>query len=230
MFKLGAEMAKWSRVSQLYGRLVYHATTNTCAPPCINSQCSNVQQIIFKRFTSRSTLPEPTPTSSPHGNNVTAATEEIYSGPLSRKINFLKIMTLSTSLGTLFLLKDLHSRIEFPNQVVMVIGVGVLLLFNFLTPLLINLISKKYCVKMYYDHSRKQYMAQIYTFMFKKKTIVFTPEDVVVPSVTKFFTVAFVKNHPMFFDANHFKTVDYYKNIMGYDKPIDFGFDKKHKD
>lgn len=56
--------------------------------------------------------------------------------------------------------------------------------------------------------------------------IIFTPEDVVLPTINKFFTVAYIKGHPLFFDVNHFKSVEFYKNIMGYDKPIEWKLDE----
>lgn len=71
----------------------------------------------------------------------------------------------------LFVLKNIHSRVEFPNQAVMICTLGVWLFFNFLTPFLINLFSKKYCVKIAYDHSRKEYIAEFYTYLFKKTTV-----------------------------------------------------------
>lgn len=42
-----------------------------------------------------------------------------------------------------------------------------------------------------------------------------------MPDINRLLTVAYVKGYPLFFDVDNFKTINYYKNIMSYDKPVD---------
>lgn len=58
--------------------------------------------------------------------------------------------------------------------------------------------------------------------------LVFTPDDVVVPSVTGMFTSCIIKGTPLFLEQKFFHDPNHYIRIMGYDKPVDFKLNNKN--
>lgn len=54
----------------------------------------------------------------------------------------------------------------------------------------------------------------------------FTPKDVEKPGLAQLLTTVIVKGQPMFFILEDFSDLKHYELIMGYDKPMDFGFEK----
>ncbi|KAG8038757.1 hypothetical protein G9C98_000312 [Cotesia typhae] len=54
----------------------------------------------------------------------------------------------------------------------------------------------------------------------------FTPKDIEKPGLAQLLTTVIVKGQPMFFILEDFSDLKHYELIMGYDKPMDFGFEK----
>lgn len=100
--------------------------------------------------------------------------------------------------------------------------IGIVGFFTFVTPFLLNFVTKKYVTHLTYDPKSETYTAETLTFFVKKQKINFTPDDVKVPDVPGMFTSMFVKGIPLFIDPRLFKDPDHYAKIMGYDKPMDF--------
>ncbi|XP_018310662.1 transmembrane protein 70 homolog, mitochondrial [Mycetomoellerius zeteki] len=155
-------------------------------------------------------------------------TEEIYYGPLTKQIKFLKFFSLLTSSGGLMIQPFLYLKAVENDNIGAVLGLFACIgFFAITTPLLIHMITKKYITHLYYNAKEDIYIANTYSLFARTKKITFTPEDVVVPDVNGMFTNCIIKNIPLFLEQKFFYDSSHYIRIMGYDKPIDF---KLHND
>ncbi|XP_032687777.1 transmembrane protein 70 homolog, mitochondrial [Odontomachus brunneus] len=148
---------------------------------------------------------------------------EIYYGNLTKNIRSLKIFSLITSIGGLLFQPFFYMKAVENGNTEAVIGIFALISFIAVsTPILLNLVTKKYVTHIYYDPSEDKYIANTYNLFVVKKKLEFTPEDVVVPDVNGMFTNCIIKGTPLFLEQKFFYDPSHYIRIMGYDKPVDF--------
>ncbi|XP_012054676.1 PREDICTED: transmembrane protein 70 homolog, mitochondrial [Atta cephalotes] len=153
---------------------------------------------------------------------------EIYYGPLTKQIKFLKFFSLLTSSGGLMIQPFLYLKAIENGNTGAVLGLFACIgFFAITTPLLIHMITKKYVTYLYYNAKEDIYIANTYSLFARTKKLTFTPEDVIVPDVNGMFTNCIIKNIPLFLEQKFFYDPSHYIRIMGYDKPIDF---KLHND
>ncbi|KAL6443427.1 hypothetical protein ACFW04_002937 [Cataglyphis niger] len=154
---------------------------------------------------------------------------EIYYGTLTRQIRALKIFSLLTSTGGLLAQPLLYSKAIESGNTGAVLGIFAFIGFlTVTTPLLIHIVTRKYVTHLYYDVKEDKYIANTYSLFVKKKELVFTPDDVVVPDVTGMFTSCIIKGIPLFLEQKFFYDSTHYIRIMGYDKPIDYKLSNKN--
>ncbi|XP_018342067.1 PREDICTED: transmembrane protein 70 homolog, mitochondrial [Trachymyrmex septentrionalis] len=153
---------------------------------------------------------------------------EIYYGPLTKQIKFLKLFSLLTSSSSLMVQPFLYLKAVENDNIGVILGLFACVgFFAITTPLLIHMITKKYVTHLYYNAKEDIYIANTYSLFARTKQFTFTPEDVVVPDVNGMFTNCIIKNIPLFLEQKFFYDSSHYIRIMGYDKPIDF---KLHND
>ena len=111
----------------------------------------------------------------------------------------VKIFSLSTSFAGLIAQPLLYEQADKmgSSTPVIVAVCGFVGFFTFITPFLLNLITKRYVTEMRYDPFTQEYTAVIITFFLRKKPITFKVEDVIVPEVPGMFTTFLVKTKEM---------------------------------
>lgn len=107
--------------------------------------------------------------------------------------------------------------------------IGAVGFFTFVTPILLNIVTKKYVINVTFDPDKEIYTAETLTFFLRKRKLEFKPEDVKVPDIPGMFTSMLIKDVPLFMDPRMFPNPDHYIKIMGYDKPIDFKLSLKEE-
>ncbi|RWS04236.1 hypothetical protein B4U79_12546, partial [Dinothrombium tinctorium] len=145
----------------------------------------------------------------------------IYSGQLAKNLKAVKYFSLSTSfigvcLQPLFLNKALNSG-------AVVCGVVAFTSFSFIcSPLLLNLISKRYVTELYFDENEKTFTACTLSFFNRKVSVDFKASDVNIPTVPGLFTTFLVFNKlPLFVDQELVTDLEAYKHLLGFDKPLE---------
>ncbi|XP_011311576.1 transmembrane protein 70 homolog, mitochondrial isoform X2 [Fopius arisanus] len=147
----------------------------------------------------------------------------IYEGRLSKRIKYIKIFSLSTSLMGFLVQPYLLPKILATDSLMAVFGfVCTSSFFALGTPVLLHLITNRYVTKINYDSKRDVYIATIYTIFVKERQVEFTPDDVRKPGMREMITTCYVNEVPVFFDFADFTDIDHYSRILGYDKPMDF--------
>lgn len=142
----------------------------------------------------------------------------IYSGNMTRMIKKLKFFSMSTSLmgiGLQTFIILTASRGGTSSLGVIVAGIttsGVIL-----SPLLVNLVTKRYVTELSFDASTKIFRAKSLSFLNRCKITEFRASDVSIPTVSGFFTSFKVFGQPFFVDPEQFEDIKLYEHLMGYD-------------
>uniref|UniRef100_A0A146MBK4 Transmembrane protein 70, mitochondrial n=1 Tax=Lygus hesperus TaxID=30085 RepID=A0A146MBK4_LYGHE len=150
--------------------------------------------------------------------------EEVYYGPLSKRIRSVKLFSLMTSIMGICaqpVILQRAAELEASSAAIAA-TCGFVGFFTFVTPLLLHSVTKKYVTSVTYDKEADSYTATIYTLFLRKRAICFKPGEAEIPDVGGGFTSAKVRGIPLFMDSRFFSDVHHYKRIMGYDKPLDF--------
>src|SRR5205085_3904506 len=87
-----------------------------------------------------------------------------------------------------------------------------------LSPLLFNILTKRYVTEILYDREQDTFVACTLSFFNRKKYTTFKTEDVKVPPVLGPFTSFLVKGKPYLVDPFGFTHLSYYKRLTGLDK------------
>jgi len=145
----------------------------------------------------------------------------VYQGGQSRLFKGLKRFSLTTSaIGAcaqpylLYQCADMSLLLAVPLF-------SLISLFVVGNPLLIHWIAKKYILSLYYNVDTKVFTAKILSFFAFEQTLTFTAADVEVPDIPSPFTMFKVKGRPLFADEADFTSIEVYKHMMGFDKPLD---------
>ncbi|CAF0759570.1 unnamed protein product [Didymodactylos carnosus] len=179
---------------------------------------SSTIQLLKKEKTTTTPLSSATNTNNELG-------ELVYSGSLDRPLMIAKSLSLSSSIGGLCIYPAVffNSDLLAADNKVIIISFSIITgLFIFITPVLMQLISKRYLIQIYYNSIKNQFTAYYKNFFLIRRKIVFTPDDVKVPPVTGIFTTCLIKQKPYFINNEDFKDKDILKKMLGYDKPFDF--------
>ncbi|KAJ4443858.1 transmembrane protein 70 homolog, mitochondrial [Periplaneta americana] len=155
---------------------------------------------------------------------------EIYYGILTPQIRAVKIFSLLSSVAGLAaqpILFQHASNLETPLLVALFGFVG---FFTFVTPFLLNMVTKKYVTYIHFNSDTGKYSATRLNFFLQEKKISFTAGEVVVPDVPGMFTSFQIKGSPLFVDPRLFEDPAHYAKMMGFDKPIDFKLSKDKQD
>ncbi|KAH0534304.1 transmembrane protein 70 homolog, mitochondrial [Cotesia glomerata] len=153
--------------------------------------------------------------------------EEIHEGGLTKVIKGVKIFSLSTSAATLLIQPFIIPTALQSGGMGAAAGLAVSFgMFAVLTPMFLHIFAGRYVTDIHYDKKRDLYIASTWSIFLRKKKFEFTPKDVEKPGLAQLLTTVLVKGRPMFFILEDFSDLRHYELIMGYDKPMDFGFEK----
>lgn len=142
----------------------------------------------------------------------------VYSGPLTKSVKKLKILSLVSSGFGLALFPTLLAG-KLTWFIIGGLGIAV-----FITPLLIHfIVAKKYVTEIYFNDKTKKFNMGTISFFLRRKETEFTADDVIVPDVAGVFSAYRIKGKDVFFNRTLFTSKEVYKHMVGYDKPFDFG-------
>lgn len=133
----------------------------------------------------------------------------------------LKVFSLSTTvlgLGAQPLLLSAASNSSAPVLLTFFSGfMGIIAL----TPVFLNLLTKRYITKLYFDSESKQFTAESLNMINRRRCTTFRACDVVIPAVDGPFTSFVVFKKPFLVDPEQFADMSVYHHLMGYDKPLE---------
>ncbi|XP_066996647.1 transmembrane protein 70 homolog, mitochondrial [Anabrus simplex] len=194
-------------------RLFTKYTSRACVPLCRNvdvKACMKVMWFMYNRklSTQKSTSDK--------------EDDPVYYGNLAPQIRRVKIFSLCTSFGGIaaqpFLLQEVTHFGGYAGLLAVYSFIG---FFTFVSPFLIHSITKKYVTELSLNAHTGKYTATVYTFFVQKRKITFSTDDVNVPDIPGMFTSFCVKGIPLFVDPRLFDDPVHYRNIMGFNKPLD---------
>jgi len=145
----------------------------------------------------------------------------VYQGAQSKIFKHLKRFSLTTSFIGMCAQPYLLYQCADMSLVLAVPLFSLISVFVFGNPILIHWIAKKYILRLYYNVDTKVFTAHILTFFGFEQTLTFTAADVFVPDVPGPFSMFNIKGQPMFANEADFTSIQVYKQMMGYDKPLD---------
>lgn len=155
--------------------------------------------------------------------------ELIYTGNITHKVRNLKLFSLLSSAGSVILQPVLYMNMEEESSATTLAMIFALAnLLAIASPAVVHAMAKRYVLEMYYNPKEKEYIANVYSFLFKKNEIKFKPGNITEPQTrfTGLFTSCYARNYPLLFDPSLFTNPQHYNAIMGYNKPIQFEVEK----
>jgi transmembrane protein 70 homolog, mitochondrial len=162
-------------------------------------------------------------------------TEIIYEGNLLPIVKMIKVFSISTSLIGLVSQPFIMSKLFETELDLIKIGfVTVSSIFILCSPLLLNLITKRYVYRLNYNSKNDEYTAYTLSFFNQKVELTFKRDQVHFPMVPGLFTTFIVNSKiPLFVDSSSITNVNAYQRLMGFDKnlaPIDVNKEKQSSD
>lgn len=149
--------------------------------------------------------------------------ERIYTGKLTNRIYYTKVVSCTTSLLSLIAQPYIWSiTLENDNLTSAAIVLGFLNLFMITTPLHLHFMTRRYITDMFYYPKDDIYVAEVYGIFLKKKQIIFRSNEVDVPYLDSMLKTCVIRRHPVLFFEEDFTDSKYYCILMGYNEPIDF--------
>ena len=146
----------------------------------------------------------------------------VYTGSMSPMVKRLKLVSLTTSTVGVSMQPFIYRSLVQPGSSAGVsIAVGaaaVTTTLVILSPLLLNLLTKRYVMHLYFNEKSQTFTLISLNFFNRKKSRTFRADDVQVPLSTGPFTTFLVNGQPYFVDGLAFSDINIYNHLMGYDK------------
>lgn len=145
----------------------------------------------------------------------------VYVGSLTPMVKRLKWVSLTTSAVGLSLQPLMYRSIVKPSSstaISVALGAAaVTTALVILSPLLLNLLTKRYVTRLYFNRESLTFTLISLNFVNRTKATSFTAKDVQVPLTTGPFTTFLAHGQPYFVDALAFSDLGVYNHLMGYD-------------
>lgn len=142
----------------------------------------------------------------------------IYEGKLTKRILYLKSVSVISSLGLAGSYGYVISQKGFS---VALAGVGFAFTPFLLSPIVIAWFFKRYITQLYYDADTQSFTAHHYGLLLNKKKFTFTSDQVVRSDFTSMLNSFTVANKPFFIhdeDLVDLESIDLYKRMLGLDQ------------
>lgn len=145
----------------------------------------------------------------------------VYSGNLYKQVKMIKWFSLSTTAVGLsiqpFIWNAMNNSTSFSSSFMLGFAATTAAAVV-MTPLVLNLVTKRYVTRLYFEPNDKKFELHSLNFFNRPKTTEFTAGDVKIPTVTGPFTSFTVFGRPFFVDPLAFKDLSVYEHLMGFDK------------
>ncbi|KAJ1523488.1 hypothetical protein ONE63_001341 [Megalurothrips usitatus] len=142
----------------------------------------------------------------------------IYKGRLEKRIVRVKIFSLTTSALGIAFQPILYNNASSLPVVVAVCSIAGF--FTFVTPILLNQLTKRHVNTVTYNAKEDTYVAHTTTFFFKEKLVPIKPGEGKIPESGGMFTSMEVRGIPLLVEMEAFEK-HHLVRILGYDKPLD---------
>lgn len=167
--------------------------------------------------------------STDQNTNENSNRELIYTGNITDKVRNLKLFSLTSSVGSVFLQPFLYMNMQEESSATTLAMVFAMAnLIAVCSPAMVHAVAKRYVLEIYYEQKKKEYVAIVYSLFLKRNEVKFKPEDISEPQTrfTGLFTTCYARNYPLLFDPTLFTNPLHYKAIMGYGEKIEFEVEK----
>lgn len=145
----------------------------------------------------------------------------IYEGKLTKRILYLKGLSILSSVGLTSSYGYVISQKSFS---VALAGVGIVFIPFLLSPFIIAWFFKRYITKLYYNPIDDTYTAHHFGLLLNKKICTYKKEQVVRSEVTSMLNSFTVDKKPFFLwedDLIDVESVDLYKRMIGLSEKLD---------
>lgn len=142
----------------------------------------------------------------------------IYEGKLTKRIRYLKGLSLVSSIGLASSYKYVIAKKGFN---VALAGLGVAFTPFFVSPIVIAWFFKRYVTRLYYNPDDNTYTAHHYGLLLNQKSCTFKKEEVTRSEALSMLNTFKVGKKPFFVhdeDLVDLESVEIYKRMLGYDK------------
>lgn len=146
----------------------------------------------------------------------------VYEGPMTGVMRRVKYFSFTTSgmgfaLQAVVLNRSLQAgEMSWKLVAASIIGTSIIM-----TPLLLNLLTKRYVTELHFDPNSKLFTASTLSFFNRRQQTSFRASDVIIPTVDWPFTTFVVRDKPYLVDPTRFSKPTAYHHLMGFDRPLE---------
>lgn len=150
----------------------------------------------------------------------------VYVGSLTHQLKAAKILSLSSSLLGILMLPFLTNTLASSALFAKIFVFGTSGFFILVTPILSQVLTRKYVSRMYYNYEEKKFTAILFNFWLFEYKLEFDLNDAFMPEIPGLFTTLKLKSNGrnLFVDLNQISDLSLTEKILGYDK--DFNIEK----
>jgi transmembrane protein 70 len=153
---------------------------------------------------------------------------QIYTGSLNSQFKSLKLFSITTSAGGLVIQPMVYQSLSEAGLGKVFLAISPLFFFTYVTPFLINILTKRYATEMFYNPVTDTYTAVTSNFFLQRREVEFKAKDVIIPDVPGMFTTFLIKSNtqppgkprPIFVMDTCFTRLEHYGRLMKFDEPI----------
>ncbi|XP_027204693.2 transmembrane protein 70 homolog, mitochondrial [Dermatophagoides pteronyssinus] len=149
----------------------------------------------------------------------------IYEAPeqMIRMIKMIKRLSISTTLISAGVQPILYPKLIASGSSLTMGFATITCAGIFISPLILNWFTKRYVTKLYYDDQNDQFVAKHLNLLNRDVQLKYKSNQVQIPEMLGIFTTYTVgqKKQPLFVDSNLVIDMKLYKQMLGYDLPID---------
>lgn len=158
----------------------------------------------------------------------------IYQAPeqMVRLIKIIKRLSISTTILSAGVQPFLFPKLLATGSSFAIGFASITCAGIFVSPLILNLITRRYVTKLFYDDRSEKFTAKHLNLINRDVMLSYQSKDVRVPEMLGIFTTYTVgpKRRPLFIDPQQVTDMDAYKKMLGFDLPIDFKADRIYQD
>ncbi|KAI1309376.1 Transmembrane protein 70 -like protein, mitochondrial [Halotydeus destructor] len=141
---------------------------------------------------------------------------------MSGLVKRLKYFSLTTSMFGILAQPVFYAKASQSSSPTLILSfAGFLGLVAVMTPIILNILTKRYITQLYFDHEKKVFTSYTLSLLNRRRCTTFTASDVTLPPLEGPFTSFKVFNKPYLVDPAQFSERQVYEHLMGYDKPLE---------
>jgi hypothetical protein len=148
----------------------------------------------------------------------------VYVGQLTKQLKTAKTISITSSVVGICLLPSMSQTLASSGFFAKAFVLGTTGFFIFVTPLLLQFITRRYVIRMYYNKQENKCTLILFNFFLREYALECSLDDIFTPDIPGPFQTVSLRsnNRKLFIHHEEIPDFEIRKKIYGFDKPLDF--------